>query len=415
MKDHWIVAQLGAREHYVIPYTLHQRGRLTALLTDAWVPPRHPVRYLPRLQSLKDRYHPALETARVHAATTSLLAFEVRARLKGWEGWTRMIHRNRWFEQHVTRMLDSAWEDQAQEPVVFAYSYAAHDLFVEAKKRGAFCVLGQIDAGPHEEDLVAAEHKRQPAYGHDQVRAPTSYWGRWGEECALADLIIVNSSWSKQALAEAGIAGDRVQVVPLAYEATQAASVSSYPDTFTEERPLRVLYLGTLTLRKGLARLVKAAERIQDMPIKITVVGGGALSVPEEAQNAPNIEWVGRVPRSEVDSYYRDSHVFLFPTLTDGFGLTQLEAMSQGLPVIASERCGDVVEHNKNGWRLSAPTPEAIADALRQCLSDPERLARWSKKALSTVSDYHPERVIDVLEDVVHGAKGGGYLPGPKT
>ena len=359
------------------------------------------------LQSLKDRYHPALQTAPVHASTMSLLAFEVRARLKGWEGWTRMIHRNRWFEQHVTRMLDSAWEERTREPVVFAYSYAAHDLFVEAKKRGAFCVLGQIDAGPYEEDLVAAEHERQPAYAHDQVRAPTSYWERWREECALADLIIVNSAWSKEALSESGIAGDRVQVVPLAYEATQTASVSSYPDAFTEERPLHVLYLGTLTLRKGLARLVKAAKRIQDMPVKITVVGGGALSVPEAARNAPNIEWVGRVPRSEVNRHYRDSDVFLFPTLSDGFGLTQLEAMSQGLPVIASERCGDVVVHDHNGWRLSAPTPEAIVDALRGCLNEPKKLTRWSEQALSTVSDYHPERVIDLLEDTVRHARMG--------
>lgn len=413
--NRWIIAQLGAREHYVIPRTLHQRGRLAALLTDAWVPPQHLLRYLPGLQSLKDRYHPALQTAQVQSATMSLLTFEAQARLKGWEGWTRMIRRNRWFEQHVTRMLDSIWEAHTREPVVFSYSYAAHDLFTEAKKRGVFCVLGQIDAGPHEEDLVAAEHKRQSVYSHDQVRAPAPYWKRWREECAMADLIVVNSAWSKEALSESGIAGDRVQVVPLAYEAPQTAPVSSYPDSFSEERPLRVLYLGTLTLRKGLARLVEAAQHIQDMPVKITVVGGGALSVPDSARNAPNIEWVGRVPRSDVNRHYRDSDIFLFPTLSDGFGLTQLEAMSQGLPVIASERCGDVVEHNENGWRLPAPTPEAIADALRLCLSEPMRLARWSRQARSTVADYHPERVIDRLEDVVRDAKEGDNPSGLGT
>ena len=359
------------------------------------------------LQSLKDRYHPALQTAPVHASTMSLLAFEARARLKGWHGWTRMTQRNRWFEQRLTRMYGAVRTPKRSDSVVFAYSYAAHDLFVEAKKQGAFCVLGQIDAGPHEEDLVAAEHERRPAYAHDQVRAPESYWERWRQECALADLVIVNSTWSKKALAEAGISGNRVQVVPLAYEAAQAASVSSYPDAFTEERPLRVLYLGTLTLRKGLARLVKAAKRIQDMPVKITVVGGGALSVPEAARNAPNIEWVGRVSRSEVDNYYQNADAFLFPTLSDGFGLTQLEAMSQGLPVIASERCGDVVVHDHNGWRLSAPTPEAIVDALRGCLNEPKKLTRWSEQALSTVSDYHPERVIDLLEDTVRHARMG--------
>jgi glycosyltransferase involved in cell wall biosynthesis len=68
--------------------------------------------------------------------------------------------------------------------------------------------------------------------------------------------------------------------------------------------------------------------------------------------------------------------VFILPTLSDGFAITQLEAQAHGLPVIASKFCGDVVKDGFNGMVLEEPTAACIAATIRDCLGDPSRLQK---------------------------------------
>jgi glycosyltransferase involved in cell wall biosynthesis len=91
------------------------------------------------------------------------------------------------------------------------------------------------------------------------------------------------------------------------------------------------------------------------------------------------------VPRAGVDSYYRDADVFIFPTLSDGFGLTQLEAQSWKLPVIASRYCGEVVRDGFNGVLLDEVSGESIAEVLREFLEAPHTLSAMSVR--SSVDD----------------------------
>jgi glycosyltransferase involved in cell wall biosynthesis len=70
--------------------------------------------------------------------------------------------------------------------------------------------------------------------------------------------------------------------------------------------------------------------------------------------------------------------VFVFPTLSDAFGLTQLECMAWRLPLIASRHCGTVVRDGQNGLLLQELTPSSIAAALLRCLGSPASLALWS-------------------------------------
>ena len=84
----WIVAQIGAREHYAVPRALHRAGALRRLYTDAWCPVgRNLLRRLPEpARSLAGRYHPALAEADVRAFTLATLARTLRRRLLGAAG-----------------------------------------------------------------------------------------------------------------------------------------------------------------------------------------------------------------------------------------------------------------------------------------------------------------------------------------
>ncbi|MDJ0674830.1 MAG: glycosyltransferase family 4 protein [Calothrix sp. MO_167.B42] len=382
----WLCCQIGAREHYAIPRALHQHRQLAHLITDAWVLPQSAMNLLPKavLANLRERFHPGLTQASVCAFTGSLIAFELAQRLQKKSGWDRTIARNSWFQQQALRSLDAIAPQLNSPPTLFAYSYAALKLLRYAKKRGWRTILGQIDPGIVEEKLVLEEHAKHPSYESNWQAAPSQYWTNWQEECCLADRIIVNSLWSSKALQQVGIPTNKIDIIPLAYQPPKQSCdfVRIYPSTFSTERPLRVLFLGQVILRKGIAALLEAVEILRNQPIEFWIVGSQGIAKPQQSHE--KVRWIGGVPRSVTAKYYQLADVFLFPTLSDGFGLTQLEAQAWKLPILASRFCGQVVQDKVNGLILHEVTGEAIADALLLCFNNPRQLEIFSQQSTNT-------------------------------
>src|SRR5437667_11216133 len=382
-KSSWICCQIGAREHYAVPRALFRREALRLLITDAWVQPRSVIRALG--SGLRERFHPELASASTKAWNIGLIAFEAAARIRKLSEWQRVISRNRWFQRRACAYLGRKAETPKTELIIFAYSYAARDIFRFAKQRGWKTALGQIDPGPVEEKTVADEAARVPELAGDWRPAPPEYWDNWQEECSLADHIIVNSKWSRSCVLKAGVNGEKVSVIPLAYEPiTNTQITRAYPARFTRDRPLRVLFLGQVNLRKGVARLFDAIRLLKNEPIEFQFVGPAQISIPDDIRGNPRVRWFGGVSRGETASFYRRADVLIFPTLSDGFGLTQLEAQAYGLPIIASRDCGDVVRDGVNGLRLPDLSGESIADALQRCLCKPNRLRTFAENAIQS-------------------------------
>jgi glycosyltransferase involved in cell wall biosynthesis len=144
---------------------------------------------------------------------------------------------------------------------------------------------------------------------------------------------------------------------------------------------MRVLFLGQINLRKGVGQLLEAVELLSGENVEFWFVGPTQIHVPQSLKLHPQVRWFGVAPRVEVASYYRDADVFIFPTLSDGFGLTQLEAQSWKLPVIASRNCGEVVRDGYNGVILEEVSGQAIANALLSLLRSPETLSALSVRS----------------------------------
>ena len=371
----WFCCQLGAREHYAVPRALQLSGLLGEFITDLWI---RPGTLLPWKKRLTGRFHPELASARVAAPNISALTFELKASLARENGWKLISQRNEWFQRQAVAQL--ARRNGNGNHTVFAYSYAAAEIFKFARARGWRTVLGQIDPGPAEERIVADLHKSSAT---EWRAAPKEYWDSWRNECSLADQIVVNSNWSRDALLGEGIPSEKINVLPVAYESlTDSKSFQRhYPRAFSTERPLRVLFLGQINLRKGVRQLLDAVKLLARENVEFWFVGPIQIDVPNELREHAQCKWFGVVPRIEVDRYYRDADVFILPTFSDGFGLTQLEAQAWKLPVIASRYCGEVVNHGFNGVILEEVSAEAIAEVLVQFLRSPESLCAMSARS----------------------------------
>ena len=380
----WVCCQLGAREHYAIPRALFRIGMLEALVTDAWVRPSSLLTKIRGRESkLSDRFNKELSDAQVKEFNSSLILFETLASARGLKGWTKIVARNRWFQRKVVSFLRSQLSTINYQPILLSYSYTALEPFRYAKAHEWKRLLVQIDPGPVEEDIVRAEHEIHPEFISDWRPAPVEYWQNWRQEFELADKILVNSDWTRAALERSGANRQKLAVIPLAYEppANNSPATHEYPDRFTHGRPLRVLFLGQVNLRKGVARLLEAAQALRNEPVEFWMVGPRQCRPPEQLRRLKNVRWFGRVAHAKAARYYLDADIFILPTLSDGFALTQLEAQAHGLPVIASRRCGEVVRDGINGIVLEEPTPDAIVVALQLCLRNPDQLAQFSENA----------------------------------
>jgi len=370
----WTCCQLGAREHYAVPRALHRRGELRTCVVDAWATPGSPWTVLPGAGGarLRERYSPDLADADVRDFTASLVAHEASWRLRGIGGWPRVMARNEWFQQQASREITGG------DTVVFAHSYAALKIFQAAKQRGLKTVLGQIDPGEAHLTIQREAAQRWPEFGPLLHEPPPSYFSSWREECRLADRIVVNSEWSRDSLERAGIDTSKVRIVPLPFESGADTSfMRSYPAAFTTDRPLRVLFVGSVAAFKGVPSLLGALDHVGDAPVAITVVGPMAATIPDRFATDRRVQFIGSVSRSDVMNHYRGADVLVFPSLSDGFGMAQVEARGWRLPIIASRSSGRIVEDGVDGRLLPEVSDRAIAAALLEA-SQPGVLERWS-------------------------------------
>jgi glycosyltransferase involved in cell wall biosynthesis len=339
----------------------------------------------PAFARLGQRHHPELATAPVRSFTRSLIGQELLWRLQGRRDWDLFMARNRWFQRRAAAALPAMADDQGV--MVFAHSYAAGQIFREAKQRGWTTVLGQIDPGPEHYAL----QERLTAFGSEFAAhgsaPPPAYFDGWRVECELADRIVVNSEWSRQLLVRAEVDSAKIHTLPLAYEAEAGSAPFErvYPARFSPERPLRVLFVGTASPTKGVPELLQATELLSDLPIELRLVGVCAMTMPRRFANDPRILWVGPVDRSTVMAHYRSSDVLVFPSHSDGFGMAQVEAQAWRLPIIASRSCGDVVADGVNGMLLDEISPRAIADAINRVATRPQRLLDYSRRSAGGV------------------------------
>ncbi len=399
MKHKVICVHIGARAHYLIPKALQLKGNLSYLITDTWIASAavrsrlagSPVRMV---KSFASRYSAAIPANAVKSFSFKFLAIEVMLRAKRLKGWDLIIARNNYFEsiaENIFRKLPST-------DSVLGISYTSHKVFKVAGQRKQKKILFQIDPGLKEEHIVADIVARYgDVYTTNWEPAPASYWNAWREECTMADVIMANSIWSKDALIEEGIEEQKIKVVPLPFqiEKKHNAFKKEYPVAFNKERPMRCLFLGTLTLRKGVHIVLEVASRLVNAPIEFIMVGQNELDM--KLLDKPNVQYKGVASRADTDAYYQSSDVFLFPTLSDGFGLTQLEAMAWQLPVIASKHCGEVVVNQVNGLELDTCDADTLEKALMYCLEHPETLKKTASNCLETVKQFSLENFADSL------------------
>lgn len=387
---HWIVAQEGSREGYGVPLAFENLRCLKLLCTDVWCRTSRSVlrRGTAGARAMATRYNAGIPSEKV-------TSFNSRAVLwRAWQHFRRgvwspseqaeqFIRYGRWFASRVREQLSQLPLDGRRD-CFFGFNTNCLETLEYLRERQIFTIVDQIDPARVEEEMVREEAERWPGWERIPGRLPEAYWERLRAEWELADAVLVNSDWSRQALVKQGVAAERIIVVPLAIDL-------QHEDLGRPINPggsLKVIWLGSVILRKGIQYLAEAARLLSNEDIEFLLAG--PIGISNDALNSfpPNIRVLGRVTRDQLSHVYQQGHVFVLPTISDGFAITQLEAMAHGLPVVTTPNCGRVVTDGRDGLIVPARDGAALAAALMRLNSDRRLLMEMSRNALETVKRY---------------------------
>ncbi len=402
------VAQIGARRHYAVPVALHQVGMLDCLHTD-WCTNRGLARLISTvtpaslrsgpLRRLADRHVPEIPRNKIH--TNSRYAWSMARRrnssLSNYEYWALA---NRAFGECVVE------QGFGQADMVYGFNAAAVELLQSARDQGLRTALDQTMAPWRTVEMSLAEERRKwPDWETSQAEQGWQVLAdREAQEWDTADAIICGSSYVVQAMADIGAPTERCKVVPYGYDGPADSQLPEPQRVGSQDGPLRVLFVGTVDLRKGIPYLMQAAAAVGGRVAEVRIVGPIGVSDTAVSQLRRVADVRGPVPRSNVSEHYRWADVLILPTLAEGSANVCYEAMAHGLPVITTPNAGSVVRDGRDGWIVPSQSVEAIVDRIGQLADDREQLDAASSSAREWAAtftwDRYGTQLVNAIQDV---------------
>lgn len=224
---------------------------------------------------------------------------------------------------------------------------------------------------------------------------------RFGDEVKTADFHIVASGFSAKALEYEGVDSAKIHVVPYGVDPNKFVEATRDYNTGI----LNLLYIGEVNQRKGIFQILEAAKIIKSPNIRFNIVGAGVENYPDLFKPySKYVTFHGTAYFEKLLAHLRENHLFLFPSMGDGFGLVLLEAMAAGMPVIASYNSAapDMVKEGENGFLINSCDTDALVNKILWCYDNMNNLKVMGDNARNTAKcftweHYNKELVNSIL------------------
>jgi glycosyltransferase involved in cell wall biosynthesis len=210
---------------------------------------------------------------------------------------------------------------------------------------------------------------------------------------------------------------DRLFILPPGID----ADIFSPTNEQTDSAPT-VLYLANVVARKGILSLLEAFGRLaEDLPSVRLIIGGDggdlatAKSIVAASNYADRVKFLGRVQRDDIPGLMRRCTVYCLPSYGEPFGMTAIEAMACGKPLVVTNAGGlGYMVSDQGGRRVPVKDTVALAGALKELLRDPELCAQMGKYNRSEVERLYAWPVVaNRIEGIYRQVLGQESGPSP--
>lgn len=233
-----------------------------------------------------------------------------------------------------------------------------------------------------QEDLVTDEYRR---WGIDRPSGDPRDTVREEAIYAQADHITVPSTFALESFVASGVSREKLSLIPYGVRLERFQRVAAPPPD-----SLQIVFVGGVNLRKGIPYLLQAFARVRHPRKRLRIVGAIAAEIRPVLATLPtgNVEFTGALPQRELPAILSSSHLFVLPSVEDGFGVVLGQAMACGCPVLASTNSGgpDIVSPGVNGFLTGVRDVDAMSDAMQQIADDPVLQQRMSAAARERVT-----------------------------
>lgn len=229
-------------------------------------------------------------------------------------------------------------------------------------------------------------------------------------------IIVISESTRRDLLCfYPGVADDKIHVVLSGYDSGRFSP--NGPSAFSDRQPY-VLYVGNILPHKNLLRLIDAfSAACARVPVRLVIRGWGrtshvaALRARIDAHGlSRHVDWQPYAPAEALPALYRGARVLVLPSLHEGFGLTALEGMACGAPVVASNSSSLPEVVGDAGLLVDPLDTAALADAIVHVLSDKTLANALRERGLDRAARFSWNRtgraVQRAITTVFDGARG---------
>lgn len=300
---------------------------------------------------------------------------------------------NRWLGQWARHQLDLL---RPAPESVYAFVQVGFEALEWAKARGIPTILDNPNGHIRGFAQVYRDESKKwlgTTYHGHPTRAMVE---RVEREYELADRIRVSSSWAKASMVAYGVPADKIFICR---QPVNRVRFTPPANRLPAEGPLRVVYVGSLDLRKGFVYMFRAGRTVGAERISFELVGGtvdrGSKRVAARGRAGLNVRFN---PGDPVAAYQR-AEIFVLPSLEDGFGFVVAEAMACGLPVVVTDQCGaaEWVKPGATGWVIPAGDADALARVFEDAITRRTELPAMGQAARQAIEAQDSRQPFQLL------------------
>jgi len=290
-----------------------------------------------------------------------------------WSGAEAWLHSL--FGRWVARQLKSGRWD-----VAHLWSGVAEESLTSLRGTGTRCLVMRGSSHIRVQARLLQEEEERTGFRQDRP----SCWriAREEREYALADRIVVLSTFAHGTFISEGVSAEKLSLIPLGADLQRLRPapevVRARQQRLLGCGPLRVLYVGAMSFQKGLWDLARMVRELGTDKFAFQFVGPQpreARAVLSELGGAVTL--TSKVPETELPRVYAGGDVFVFPTIQDGYAAVLAQAAAAALPVLTTTNCSgpDLVRDGENGWVVPIRDPDALVERLRWCSDHRDEVA----------------------------------------
>jgi glycosyltransferase involved in cell wall biosynthesis len=284
--------------------------------------------------------------------------------------------------------------------ILHAYEDGCSDSFARAKQLGMQCSYElPIAHWATVRRLLAEEAERYPEWELtlESTREPEEKLFRKEEELRLADRITCPSQFVLDSIPLKIRQKTPCQISPFGSPPCEATDF----EPSTKNDSLKLLFVGSMSQRKGLGDLFEAMKLLKGEPISLSILGQPSMPMEFYRKHFAAFEYFPPCSNQKVREIMKVHDAFVLPSIVEGRALVQQEALSCGLPIIVTPNAGgtDLVDEGKTGHLVPIRSPEKIAEAISMLIrksAEKNEIQKWcqTKASFYTWSNY-AQKIID--------------------